>query len=202
MTKFGYARISTAEQNEARQFIALEGQDIPSERIYLDKLSGKNFNRPAYKSMLEAMQEGDVLFVKSIDRLGRNYEDIKEQWRILTHVMRVDVVVLDIPLLDTRNCKDLMGTFLSDLFLQILSYFAQNEREAINQRQAEGIVAAKARGVKFGRPAKELPENFDDIAKLWDKGKITTAEALEQTGLKKTTFYRRFREWKGINKKK
>ena len=202
MTKFGYSRVSTAEQNEARQLIALEGQDIPRERIFSDKLSGKNFNRPAYKSMLEAMQEGDVLFVKSIDRLGRNYEDIKEQWRILTHVMRVDVVVLDIPLLDTRNCKDLMGTFLSDLFLQILSYFAQNEREVINQRQAEGIAAAKARGVKFGRPAKELPENFDDIAKLWDKGKITTAEALEQTGLKKTTFYRRFREWKGINKKK
>jgi len=196
MTKFGYARVSTAEQNEARQLIALEGQEIPCERIFLDKLSGKNFNRPAYKSMLEAMQEGDVLFVKSIDRLGRNYEEIKEQWRILTHVMRVEVVILDMPILDTRAVTGLMKTFLINIVLEVMSFVAENERETLRQRQEEGISAAKARGVKFGRPAITCPENFAKVVKQWEERKLSLSEVLELTDLKKNTFYSLLKEYR------
>ena len=196
MTKFGYARVSTAEQNEARQLIALEGQEIPLERIFLDKLSGKNFNRPAYKSMLEIMQEGDVLFVKSIDRLGRNYEEIKEQWRILTHVIRVEVVILDMPILDTRAVTGLMKTFLINIVLEIMSFVAENERETLRQRQEEGISAAKAKGIKFGRPAISRPENFVEVVKQWEKRGLSLSEVLELTDLKKTTFYSLLKEYR------
>ena len=157
---YGYVRVSTREQNEARQIIALHQFCVPDERIYLDKQSGKDFNRPAYKRLLRTLRPGDVLAVQSIDRLGRNYEEILEQWRLLTKKKGVAMVVLDMPLLDTRNTRDLTGTLIADIVLQLLSYVAQKERESIRQRQAEGIAAAKERGVRFGRPEKEIPGRF------------------------------------------
>ena len=172
-TAYGYIRVSTKDQNEDRQRIALREFDIDKKNIYIDKQSGKNFNRPMYKQMLRRLKKDDLIYIKSIDRLGRNYEEILEQWRILTKEKLVDIVVIDMPLLDTRRGKDLIGTFLSDIVLQILSFVAENERAAIRQRQAEGIAAAKARGVKFGRPKKPLPENFEEICLLWKKGIIT-----------------------------
>ena len=157
---YGYVRVSTREQNEDRQMIALDRIEVSRENIYMDKQSGKDFERPRYRNLLRKLEEGDLLYVKSIDRLGRNYEEILEQWRILTKDKKVDIVVLDMPLLDTRRGKDLMGTFLSDIVLQVLSFVAENERGNIRQRQKEGIEAAKQRGVQFGRPPKPLPENF------------------------------------------
>ncbi len=157
---FGYIRVSTREQNEDRQRISLQGLAIPEENIYMDKQSGKDFQRPQYQKLLQHLQPNDLLYIKSIDSLGGNYEEILEQWRILTKEKKIDIVVLDMPLLDTRRGKDLMGTFLSDIVLQILSFVAENERSSIRQRQAEGIAAARARGVRFGRPPKPLPENF------------------------------------------
>lgn len=156
MMMYGYIRVSSTDQNEDRQLIALRRQGLPEQNIYLDKQSGKTFNRPEYKKLLRRLQEGDLLYLPSIDRLGRNYEEVQNQWRILTREIRVDICVLDMPLLDTRRGKDLMGTFIADLVLQILSFVAQNERELIRRRQAEGIAAAKAKGIKFGRPAAEI----------------------------------------------
>ena len=171
MAEYGYVRVSSLDQNEDRQMIELQKKQIPEKNIYMDKLSGKNFERPAYKRLFKKLKQGDLLYIMSIDRLGRNYVEIQEQWRTLTKEKGIDIVVFDMPLLDTRTGKDLMGTFISDLVLQILSFVAQNERENIKKRQAQGIAAAKARGVKFGRPEKPVPDNFGDIVKRWERNK-------------------------------
>ena len=189
MAVYGYIRVSTSDQNTARQFAALEKWEIPKRNLYVDKQSGKDFNRPAYKKLLRKLKEGDLLYIKSIDRLGRNYEEIQEQWRILTKEKKIDIVVLDMSLLDTRNGKDLLGTFISDVVLQILSFVAQNERENIRIRQAEGIAAAKANGVKFGRPELPLPDNFHEVHKAWREKKIPLSKAAEACGMPESTFY-------------
>ncbi len=185
---FGYVRVSTREQNEARQIAVMEKLSIPKRNVYVDKSSGKDFDRPQYKKMLRRLKKDDVLYVKSIDRLGRNYGEILEQWRILTREKGVDIVVLDMPLLDTRRGKDLMGTFLSDIVLQILSFVAENERANIRQRQAEGIAAAKARGVRFGRPAKPLPENYRNVCRQWKAGEISGVAAARKCGMPLSSF--------------
>jgi len=201
MTTFGYVRVSSADQNEDRQMIAMDDLKIPLSNIFTDKQSGKNFDRPKYNALLNQIRPGDLIYVKSIDRLGRNYEEIQSQWRILTKERIVDIAVIDMPLLDTRNGKDLVGTFLADIVLQILSFVAQNERENIRKRQAEGIAAAKARGVGFGRPIKKPPENFGELVRQWERGKLPMEEVLERTGLKQATFYNRLREFRQ-NKRK
>ena len=190
MGAYGYVRVSTKEQNEDRQLIALRELGIPDENIYTDKQSGKDFERPAYQFMVSFLHENDVLYVKSLDRLGRNYDEILEQWRILTKEKKIDIVVLDMPLLDTRKGKDLIGTFLSDIVLQVMSFVAENERSNIRQRQAEGIAAAKLRGVRFGRPEKQRPQGFDCVAEKWRSGEITIREASEALGIPKSTFHR------------
>lgn len=173
---FGYVRVSSKEQNEERQLLAMERTGIPCEQLFIDKASGKDFERPAYRKMLRRLREGDTLFILSVDRLGRNYTEIQEQWRVLTKVKRVDIVVIDMPLLDTRRDKDLLGTFIADLGLQILSFIAQSERESIRARQQAGIEAAKLRGVRFGRPAKRLPKQYKEIFEYWGKGWISISE--------------------------
>jgi len=201
MTIYGYVRVSSADQNEDRQVIAMNKLQIPAAQIFIDKMSGKNFQRPAYKSLVRRLRPGDLVYVKSIDRFGRNYEEIQNQWRVLTKDRGVDIAVIDMPLLDTRNGKDLMGTFLADVVLQLLAYVAQNERETIRKRQSEGIAAAKSRGVRFGRPVKKPPENFGSLVKEWRRGSLPIAEVLTQTGLKESTFYRRLREFQPTKKK-
>lgn len=191
---YGYIRVSSADQNEDRQLVALRSCKVPECNLFVDKQSGKDFERPEYRRMLRRLKRDDLLYVKSIDRLGRNYGEILEQWRLLTKEKGVDIVVLDMPILDTRSGKDLMGTFIADLVLQILSFVAQNERENIRQRQAEGIAAAKARGVPFGRPALPLPENFEQVVASWRNKEIDFASALQQTGMRPATFYRRLKE--------
>ena len=186
--RYAYVRVSTAEQNEARQLEALGGL-VPKERIFVDKQSGKDFHRPQYRSMVRRMKKDYLLYIKSIDRLGRNYGEILEQWRHLTREKGVDIVVLDMPLLDTRRGKDLMGTFLSDIVLQVLSFVAENERTNIRQRQAEGIAAAKARGVKFGRPPIPLPDNFHAVHKAWRAKQLTLDQAAAACHLPRGTFY-------------
>ena len=185
---YGYIRVSTREQNEDRQLIALREMSVPEKNIFLDKQSGKDFERPQYKKLIRRMKKDDLLYIKSIDRLGRNYEEILEQWRLLTKEKSVDIVVLDMPLLDTRRGKDLMGTFLSDIVLQVLSFVAENERTNIRQRQAEGIAAAKARGVRFGRPPKPLPENFHHVHQQWRSGKLTGTAAAKACNMPLSTF--------------
>ena len=185
---YGYIRVSTREQNEDRQLIALREIGVLEKNIYLDKQSGKDFNRPQYKKLLRKLKKDDLLYIKSIDRLGRNYEEILEQWRLLTKEKGVDIVVLDMPLLDTRRGKDLMGTFLSDIVLQVLSFVAENERTTIRQRQAEGIAAAKAKGVKFGRPPKPLPDNFHNTYQRWKQGEITATAAAKECGMPLASF--------------
>lgn len=196
MNVYGYCRVSTQEQNEDRQLIAFSNLDIPQAHIYTDKQSGKDFARPMYQALIKAMQAGDVLYVKSIDRLGRNYDEILAQWRILTKERGVDIVVIDMPMLDTRIYKDLIGTFISDLVLQVLSFVAHTERETIKQRQSEGIAAAKARGVKFGRPQRKLPENFEEIVMQWERKQIPLSVLLAQANLAKSTFYRRLQAYR------
>lgn len=191
---YGYVRVSSREQNEDRQLISLKEMGVPAENIYIDKQSGKDFNRPEYKKLMKSVRRDDVIYIHSIDRLGRNYEDILEQWRIITKEKGVDIVVIDMPLLDTRRGKDLMGTFLSDIVLQVLSFVAENERKNIRTRQAEGIAAAKARGVKFGRPEMKMPENFKETVTKWEKGKITVKEILKMYEMSESTFYRKVRE--------
>ena len=194
--EYGYIRVSTLDQNEDRQRRAMADRGIPRERMFLDKQSGKDFHRPAYARLLRRLRPGDLVYVLSIDRLGRNYEEIHTQWRGLTKEIGVDICVLDMPLLDTRNGKDLMGTFIADLVLQILSFVAQNERESIRKRQAQGIAAAKARGVHLGRPSSARPDNFSKIVRAWEAQKITFEEALHRSGLGQSTFYRRLREYR------
>ena len=188
MKIYGYVRVSSRDQNEDRQLIALKEVGIPEKCIYLDKQSGKDFNRPQYKKLLRKMKRDDLLYIKSIDRLGRNYEEIQNQWRILTKEKGVDICVIDMPLLDTRRGKDLVGTFLSDIVLQVLSFVAENERTNIRQRQAEGIAAAKARGVRFGRPPAPLPENFHDVYQRWRQGRITGTAAAKECGMPLASF--------------
>ena len=192
---YGYIRVSSREQNDDRQRIALRDAGVPARQIYSDKQSGKDFARPAYQKMLRRLRKDDVLIVKSIDRLGRNYAEILEQWRFLTKERGVDIVVLDMPLLDTRRGKDLIGTFLADIVLQVLSFVAENERVNIRQRQAEGIAAAKARGVRFGRPPKPLPENFARVYNAWQAKKITGTEAARQCGMPLSTFRYRAKQY-------
>ena len=185
---YGYVRVSTREQNEGRQMTALGDLSIPEENLFVDKHSGKDFQRPQYKRMVKRLRPDDLLYIKSIDRLGRNYEEILEQWRLLTKEKCIDIVVLDMPLLDTRRGKDLMGTFLSDIVLQVLSFVAENERTNIRQRQAEGIAAAKARGVRFGRPPRPLPENYHSAYQRWKAGAITGTAAARECGMPLSTF--------------
>ena len=185
---YGYIRVSSADQNEDRQVLALRSVDIPAENIYMDKQSGKDFNRPQYRQLVERLRPDDLLYVQSIDRLGRSYEDIQVQWRILTKEIGADICVIDMPMLDTRRGKDLMGTFIADLVLQILSFVAQHERENIRQRQAQGIAAAKARGVRFGRPPKPRPSNYHSAYLRWRSGAITGTAAAKECGIPLSTF--------------
>ena len=187
-TTYGYIRVSTKEQNEDRQLIALREMSVPEQNIFMDKQSGKDFNRPQYKKLVKKLKPDDLLYIKSIDRLGRNYEEIQNQWRTLTKEKGIDIVVLDMPLLDTRRGKDLMGTFLSDIVLQVLSFVAENERTNIRQRQAEGIAAAKARGVRFGRPPRPLPKNYHSAYQRWKAGAITGTTAAKECGMALSTF--------------
>ena len=185
---YGYVRVSTKDQNEDRQIIALKEMGVPEGNIYMDKLSGKDFERPQYKKLLRKLNEDSVLFIKSIDRLGRNYRDLSEQWRIITKEKGADVVVIDMPILDTRREKGLLGTFISDLILALLSYVAESEYQTIHQRQAEGIAAAKAKGIKMGRPPKPLPDNFYEVYQKCKAEKISTAEAARLVDMPVSTF--------------
>ena len=196
MKKYGYVRVSTQEQNEDRQMLEMKDLDIDDKNIYMDKQSGKDFNRPNYKLLLKKLKKGDILYVKSIDRLGRNYKEIQEQWRILTKVMEIDVVIIDMPLLDTRTYKDLMGTFIADLVLQVLSFVAENERTNIRKRQEEGIKAAKLRGVVFGRPVIPIPDKFGLMVKEWEHGQIKAEDVAKACDMSIATFYRRLREYR------
>ena len=196
MATYGYVRVSSREQNEDRQLDALRGMEIEERNIFIDKQSGKDFERPQYKRLVRKVRREDLICIKSIDRLGRNYSEIQEQWRYLTKEKGADIVVLDMPLLDTRRGKDLMGTFLSDIVLQVLSFAAENERTNIRQRQAEGIAAAKARGVRFGRPQIIMPEYFGKTVRSWERKEITVEEAVRRCGVSESTFYRRLREYR------
>ena len=200
MEIYGYVRVSSTDQNEDRQMLALRKQNIAEKNIYIDKLSGKDFNRPSYKRLIRKLRARDLLYILSIDRLGRNYEEIQNQWRVLTKEIGADICVIDMPLLDTRQGKDLMGTFIADLVLQILSFVAQSERENIRKRQLQGIAAAKAKGVRFGRPEKEIPSEFISLIRKWEQKKITLAEILNRCQISESTFYRRLRKVRIKNK--
>lgn len=186
---YGYIRVSTREQKEDRQQIAMRQAGVLEQNIYIDKQSGRDFDRPKYKKLLRRLKRDDLLYIKSIDRLGRNYQEVLEQWRFLTKEKNVDIVVLDMPLLDTRRGRDLMGAFLADIVLQVLSFVAENERSSIRQRQAEGIAAARARGVQFGRDPRPLPANFYEMFSAWKAGACTIEEASAACGLPRSTFY-------------
>jgi len=194
--KYGYVRVSTVYQNEDRQLLEMDKLGIPPKQIYIDKSSGKDFERPQYMKLIKKLKQGDLLYILSIDRLGRNYGEIQEQWRILTKDIGVDICVLDMPLLDTRQGKDLMGTFIADLVLQILSFVAASERDNIKKRQEQGINAAKLRGVKFGRPGLELPDNFEQLVWEVENNRLSVNKAAKQMGISRTTFYRRWKETK------
>jgi len=196
---YGYVRVSSIDQNEDRQLIVMDENNVPKGNVYIDKQSGKDFERPQYKKLVKNLKAGDLLYILSIDRLGRNYEDIQKQWRILTKDIGIDICVIDMPLLDTRNGKDLMGTFIADLVLQILSFVAQNERENIKKRQAQGIAAAKAKGVKFGRPEVPVPDEFGEMIKQWEKKQIPLSQILNVCNMSEATFYRKLREYRILN---
>ena len=196
LERYGYVRVSAIDQNEARQLLEIEKLGIKPENIFIDKQSGKDFNRPEYLKLMKRLKKGDLLYVKAIDRLGRNYKEIQNQWRIITKEMEVDVVVIDMPLLDTRVYKDLMGTFIADHVLQVLSFVAESERENIKKRQEEGIKAAKLRGVVFGRPVKVSPDNFAHIVGRWESGQISAQDAARLSDMSIATFYRRLREFR------
>ena len=193
---YGYVRVSSTDQNEDRQMLEMQRLKIKKKNIYIDKQSGKDFNRPSYQRLLGKLKKGDLLYVKSIDRLGRNYKEIQDQWRALTKEMEVDVVVIDMPLLDTRVYKDLMGTFIADLVLQVLSFVAENERVNIRKRQEEGIKAAKLKGVMFGRPMIKVPDNFGSLVKQWERGHIRAEDVAKECDMSIATFYRRLREYR------
>ena len=192
--EYGYVRVSAADQNEERQLLAMAERNVDVKNIYIDKQSGKDFERPQYCKLVRKLKGGDLLYILSIDRLGRNYEEIQNQWRLLTKEKGIDICVIDMPLLDTRTCKDLMGTFIADLVLQILSFVAQTERENIKERQAQGIAAAKARGVRFGRPKKVVPANINNVYYAWKNGEIELNEILNEFDFSESTFYRMVRQ--------
>jgi len=192
---YGYIRVSSRDQNEERQLIALHGKGVKDEFIFIDKKSGKDFDRPQYKKLVKKLKQGDLLMIQSIDRLGRNYEEVQNQWRVLTKEKEVDICVIDMPLLDTRQGKDLMGIFIADLVLQILSFVAQNEREYIRKRQAEGIAAAKAKGVKFGRRPLPLSENFYEVHRAWRSKNLTLKQAAAACNMPVGTFYGKARKF-------
>ena len=196
MRTYAYVRVSTIDQNEARQLRAIGELNVPAEHIYMDKQSGKDFQRKNYQKLLRVLRKGDLLYILSIDRLGRNYKEIQNQWRYLTEEKGVDICVIDMPLLDTRRYKDLLGTFISDIVLQILSFVAESERDNIRKRQAQGISSAKAKGVRFGRPETQVPENFPKMVKRWREDKISLNSLLETCKISRATFYRRVREQK------
>ncbi len=193
---YGYVRVSSMDQNEERQMIALADAGVSAKDIFMDKLSGKSFDRPQYKKLVKKLKQGDLLYVLSIDRLGRNYEEIQNQWRIITKEIGADICVIDMPLLDTRQGKDLMGTFIADLVLQILSFVAQSERENIKKRQEQGIAAAKAKGVRFGRPEIPIPDNFGKMVSDWEKKRLSFEELLKLCNMSEATFYRKLREYR------
>ena len=193
---YGYVRVSSMEQNEDRQLLVMEKAGVAAGNIFMDKQSGKDFHRADYERMVSKLQKGDLLYIMSIDRLGRNYAEIQNQWRMLTKEIGIDICVVDMPLLDTRNGKDLMGTFIADLVLQILSFVAENERENIRKRQEQGIAAAKKRGVRFGRPEALIPNNFGEIIKKWESGQIKFEDAIRECNMSQATFYRRLREYR------
>jgi len=195
MTTYGYIRVSSTDQNEDRQLLSMRELNIPQGNLFIDKQSGKDFQRPQYQEMVRRLKAGDLLYIKSIDRLGRNYEEIQNQWRILTKEKGIDIVVLDMELLDTRREKNLLGTFIADLVLQVLSFVAQSERESIKKRQAEGIAAARIRGVQFGGPRKDLPDNFNELVSEWKVKRINTAEILKRCGICRSTLYTRLKEY-------
>lgn len=199
---YGYIRVSSTDQNEDRQTAAMHKAGVLEPNIYMDKQSGKDFNRPQYTKLAGRLKKGDLLYILSIDRLGRNYEEIQNQWRILKKEIGIDICVIDMPLLDTRNGKDLMGTFIADLVLQILSFVAESKRSNIRKRQEQGIAAAKAKGVKFGRPGVAVPKEFPAIVKEWEGKKISFAEALKKAGMSEATFYRKLREQRILQGKK
>ena len=194
---YGYARVSTKEQKEDRQIVAISRMHVPRSNIFVDKESGKDFERTYYKKLVRKLREDDVLYIKSIDRLGRNYEDIIEQWKHITKERKADIVVIDMPILDTRRGKDLMGTFLSDIVLALLSYISENERLNIRARQAEGIAIAKANGVRFGPEPKPLPDNFYDIYSMWARGELSVSEAARLCNMPRSTFYDKARRLRG-----
>ena len=202
MSIYGYIRVSSVDQCEDRQILAMQELSIPSGNIYTDKQSGKDFNRPMYQELVKRLKNGDLLYIKSIDRLGRNYEEIINQWRVITKEIKADIVVIDIPILDTRarHGGDLMGTVISDVVLNLLSYVAQSERESIRARQAEGIAVAKAKGVRFGRPPKEAPKNFGELVQKWEKHQIPLKEILISCDMKETTFYKRLSEYRIVQR--
>lgn len=193
---YGYVRVSSTDQNEDRQILAMQERGVAADHIFLDKQSGKDFEREQYLRLMRILQKGDLLYLLSIDRLGRNYEEIQNQWRILTKEIGVDICVIDMPLLDTRTGKDLMGTFIADLVLQILSFVAESERDNIRKRQEQGIAVAKAKGVKFGRPKIKVPLEFPEIVAEWERKEISFDEALEKSGLSQSTFYRKLRGYR------
>lgn len=196
---YGYIRVSSRDQNEERQKCAMEQLEIDPANIFIDKHSGKDFDRPQYKRLMRRLKKDDVLYILSIDRLGRNYDEILEQWRLLTREKGVDIVVIDMPLLDTRRGKDLMGTFLSDVVLQVLSFAAENERDNIRRRQAQGIAAAKARGVQFGRPKNDLPDQFRSLVTAWENKQLPLNQLLADCRMSESTFYRRLREMRAAD---
>lgn len=191
---YGYIRVSSVDQNEARQLAAMQRLQVPEKHIYLDKQSGKDFERPNYQNLIGKMQQGDLLYILSIDRLGRNYKEIQKQWRYLTGEKGIDICVIDMPLLDTRQYKDLLGTFISDIVLQILSFVAESERDNIRKRQAQGILAAKAKGVRFGRPEAAVPKNFTNLVTQWRQNQLPMKDLLKKCQISRATFYRRLRE--------
>ena len=199
MKIYGYCRVSTSDQNEDRQLVAMHELNIPAGRIFVDKQSGKDFDRPMYKQMVKKMQPGDLLYILSIDRLGRNYEEIQNQWRILTKEMSIDICVLDMETLDTRCEKTLVGTLIADLTLQLLSFVAQKEREAIRKRQAQGIAVARAKGIRFGRPEIKIPDNFGTLIRQWEEKQVPLGQILKQCGMGRSTFYQRVRQYKLLN---
>ena len=196
MRTYGYCRVSSIDQNADRQLDAMKELNIPKGKIFIDKQSGRDFNRPAFTVLLRTLKPGDLLYIKSIDRLGRNYIEIQKFWRVITKEIGADINVIEMPILDTRTGKDLLGTFLADTVLAVLSFVAENEHENIRKRQAEGIKAAKARGVVFGRPIKKVPCNFGTVVTQWERGQISFLEALDKTGLRRSTFYNRLKEYR------